>query len=394
MYRLLFTLFLQRIEAERAHALAAAATRVLTRAWGVGWGIRSLLRPRDPALRISALGRQFPSPVGVAAGVDKDASWFDGLGALGFGHVEIGTVTAKPQPGQERPRVFRLAEERALKNRMGFPNPGARVVAARLQRRRDAVLVGANIGKTRDVTLDDAAADYSASVHAIREACDYVVINISSPNTPGLRALQAPERIREVLVAVKAELEGVKPALPVLIKIGPDLTDDEIDELCDVALLADIDGIVAVNTTVDHEVLGASRTRAEELGPGGISGAPLKNRAVEVLQRLRSRVGDRMILISVGGIEAPEDAWIRFLAGATLVQAHTGFVYGGPLWAHRMNRGIADLLRSVGASHLSEVIGSASDALTEDTAEGLAPTADNPTSAAATRGVPPAVPSP
>lgn len=356
VYRVLFKLVLERLDAETVHRLAGTAMRIATHPRMARWLLRRLLAPRDPTLHVRALGLDFPSPVGVAAGLDKEGTWFDGLGALGFGFVEVGTVTARPQAGNPRPRVFRLSGERALANSMGFPNPGAAVVAQRLRRRRRQTIVGVNIGKMKTVAVEEAAADYAACAQQVAGCADYLVVNVSSPNTPGLRDMQATDQLAALIGAVRGALPADGPPLPLLIKIAPDLRDEEIDAIADLALELEVDGIVAVNTTVDRSVL---RGGTDDGVAGGISGAPLKARALEVLTRLRSRVGERLVLISVGGIETPADALERIAAGATVVQAYTALVYGGPLWPWRMNRGLSRLVRDGGWSSVTEVVGTA-----------------------------------
>lgn len=300
-----------------------------------------MLSPRDPRLEVKALGLTFASPLGVAAGLDKEAECFAGLGDLGFGHVEVGTVTARAQTGNPKPRVGRLPRDRALYNRMGFPNPGAAACAQRLAERPRNVVVGVNVGKSRDVELADAAADYRATVRLLAPLADYLVINVSSPNTPGLRSMQSVDELRGLVEAVRDELREIGHAPPLLVKIAPDLSDDEIDAIADYAVETRLDGLVAVNTTVDPDVLEHSSAGERGAVYGGISGAPLKRRAVEVLTRLRARAGESLVLISVGGVETADDVWERIEAGATLVQAYTGFVYGGPLWPRRINRQLA-----------------------------------------------------
>ncbi len=346
LYRLLFKLVLVRIDPERAHALGARALRVV----GVGW-IASVVRrwtgrDRD-ALRVEALGLSFPSPLGVAAGLDKEATCFEGLGALGFGFVEVGTITALAQEGNERRRVWRMPRDRALINAMGFPNPGAAVAAGRLRRGGRRTIVGVNIGRTR--VADDAAADYRASARQLAPLADYLVLNVSSPNTPGLRDLQAVESLRSLVVAVRDELAAIGSLVPLLVKVSPDLADAELDAIADLALELRLDGIVAVNTTVDRSGL-TSPEPADTAGSGGVSGAPVKARALEILRRLHARTGDRLVLISAGGIESADDARERLRAGATLLQAYTGFVYGGPLWAVRVNRELARRMRAGGVA--------------------------------------------
>ncbi|MDQ4130644.1 MAG: quinone-dependent dihydroorotate dehydrogenase, partial [Actinomycetota bacterium] len=268
IYRLVFRALLRRIDPEVAHALASRSLRGVTALPGGRAMIRRGLGPGDPRLLVRALGRTFSSPLGAAAGVDKDGSWFEGLGALGFGHVEVGTVTALSQGGNPRPRVFRLIEDRALLNRMGFPNPGADVVAERLRRRTGSTVVGVNVGKSMAVPVEEAAEDYGASVTLLGPFADYLVINVSSPNTPGLREMQEVELLRPLVGEVRAELEAARAQVPVLIKIGPELTNEQIDAVADLAVDLALDGIVAVNTTVDRSCLAASAEEAASLQGG------------------------------------------------------------------------------------------------------------------------------
>jgi dihydroorotate dehydrogenase len=317
---------------------------------GPRWARRLLRRacaPRDPALRVRALGLDLPSPLGLAAGFDKDAAHVDALAALGFGFVEVGTVTARPQPGNPRPRMFRLPADRALVNRMGFNNAGAQAAAARLARARDpGVVVGVNIGKTKDA--DDPVADYRASAAALAAHADYLVINVSSPNTPGLRDLQAVTELEPIVAAVR---EGMgERAVPLLVKIAPDLADADVDAVADLALRVGLDGLVATNTTIGRDGLRTPAATVQGLGAGGLSGAPLAERSLAVLRRLRARVGPELTIISVGGVQDAGDAWARLQAGATLVQAYTAFVYGGPLWPRRVQRGLARRARAAGSN--------------------------------------------
>ncbi len=356
MYRLLYQVVLRRVPAEAAHRAAFALIRVfgwVARVPGAAWLLRRWLGPRDPVLRVRALGLDFPGPLGLAAGFDKDARGTRGLAALGFGFVEVGTVTARAQPGNPKPRMFRLTADRALVNRMGFNNAGAAAAAAALGHSRGrprgrsgspgGPVVGVNIGKTRAAPDDEAAADYAASARAVAAVAGYVVVNVSSPNTPGLRDLQAADRLKPVLVAVRAALDAASPSrrVPLLVKIAPDLADADVDAVADLALELGLDGIIATNTTVSRDGLASPAAEVAAAGAGGLSGPPLRDRSLEVLARLHARAGDRLVLIGAGGIETPQDAWARLRAGATLVQAYTGFVYGGPLWPRRMHAGLA-----------------------------------------------------
>jgi dihydroorotate dehydrogenase len=337
------------VDAETAHRLG---TRTLDIVLGPRWArrlARRALAPSDPVLRVRALGLDLPSPLGLAAGFDKEAAHVDALTALGFGFVEIGTITALPQPGNPRPRMFRLPADRALVNRMGFNNAGAQAAAARLARARDpGVVVGVNIGKTK--LAQDAAADYHASAQALAPHADYLVINVSSPNTPGLRDLQAVGQLEPLIVATREGLAAAGRSVPLLVKIAPDLADEDIDAVADLALRTGLDGIVATNTTISRHGLRSTADSVADAGAGGLSGAPLADRSLAVLRRLRERLGDELVIVSVGGVEDARDVAERLTAGATLVQAYTAFVYGGPLWPRRVQRGLARHLRDAGSN--------------------------------------------
>jgi len=321
--------------------------------------VRWALRTTAPELRVSALGLSFAHPIGLAAGFDKNGVAYEALAALGFGHVEIGTVTAHAQPGNPKPRLFRLPADRALINRMGFNNLGANVVKTHLTGKR-SVPLGVNIGKTKLIPEAEAIADYVTSARLLGPLADYVVVNVSSPNTPGLRALQAVELLRPLLTAVKAELSTAAVLRPLLVKIAPDLSDEDLDAIADLALDVGLDGIIATNTTISRAGLRTPRERVEACGAGGLSGAVLKARSLQVLERLHRRVGKRLTLVSAGGIETAEDVWARLQAGASLVQVYTGFVYGGPLTIWSMQRGLRRLLANSGLRSIDELIGSAS----------------------------------
>jgi dihydroorotate dehydrogenase len=347
VYRAVYAVLLRHLPPETAHAIGFWLIRAAACIPGGTWLLRRFLVPRDPVLRVRALGLDFPGPLGLAAGFDKNGHGAVALAALGFGFVEVGTVTARPQPGNPKPRMFRFPAERALVNRMGFNNSGAAALSARLRALRGPrPVIGVNIGKTKTVPEDEAIADYVTSARLVADAADYVVVNVSSPNTPGLRDLQAVARLRPLLVAVRSALDEASPRrrVPLLVKIAPDLADADIDAIADLALEHGLDGIVATNTTISREGLHDSAAVAAA-GPGGMSGAPLKARALEVLRRLHARTGDRLVLIAAGGIETTDDAWERLAAGATLLQAYTAFIYEGPLWPHRVQAALARRIR-------------------------------------------------
>ncbi|HZP53052.1 quinone-dependent dihydroorotate dehydrogenase [Actinocrinis sp.] len=354
LYRLLFAAVFRRMDPERAHRLGFGAIRAAAAVPGVARVLRSSCGPRDPALSVRALGLDFPGPFGLAAGFDKNAVGIDGLAALGFAFVEVGTVTARPQPGNPAPRLFRLPRDRALVNRMGFNNDGAEAVAARLTRWRErqrrqgrtrgagSPIVGINLGKSKVVPEDEAIADYETSARLLAPLADYLVVNVSSPNTPGLRNLQAVSVLRPLLLAVRAAAdEAAGRRVPLLVKIAPDLADQDIDAVADLAVEIGLDGIVATNTTIRRDGLSTPSPEVEALGAGGLSGPVLRERALEVLRRLRARVGDEMTIVGVGGITTADAAAERLAAGATLLQGYTGFVYEGPFWAARIHRGLS-----------------------------------------------------
>jgi dihydroorotate dehydrogenase len=340
-YRALFDRVLVRVDAEKAHRAGFRAVRA---ARPVTSRIKRERRP------FQAMGLEFPGPLGLAAGFDKNAEGIDALAALGFSFVEVGTVTGEPQPGNDRPRLFRLPADRAVVNRMGFNNDGAEVVAERLAKRRlkhrdSDVIVGVNIGKTKVVPEHDAdavAADYEKSTRLLAPYADYLVVNVSSPNTPGLRDLQSVERLRPLLVAVRRQADAVTDAhVPLLVKIAPDLSVDDVLAVADLAIELGLDGIVATNTTISRDGLRSSPEEIARVGAGGLSGRPLRERSLEVLALLRKRVGPALTIISVGGISDADDARVRLDAGATLLQAYTAFVYEGAGWPARVQRELA-----------------------------------------------------
>nr|WP_216848776.1 MULTISPECIES: quinone-dependent dihydroorotate dehydrogenase [unclassified Rathayibacter] len=335
---MLFRTVLRRLDPERAHHLAFPVIQALG---PVAPLVRRLTVPRAD-LSVEALGLRFRTPFGMAAGFDKDATAVLGLGALGFGHVEVGTLTARAQPGNDRPRLFRLIADRALVNRMGFNNHGARAAAGRLARLRGArgrPVIGVNIGKSRVVEVDDAVEDYLVSARMLAPLADYLVVNVSSPNTPGLRGLQEIDRLEPLLAAVAEAADTT----PLLVKIAPDLSDEEVVRVAELAVRLGLAGIIATNTTLSREGLRTERAVVERAGAGGLSGAPLAARALEVLHVIRRAVPASFCVISVGGVDTAEDVKERLDAGATLVQGYSAFVFRGPLWARQINRGLARL---------------------------------------------------
>lgn len=351
VYPTFFRLAFSWMDAERAHKIGFRAIR-LVHASGAGKALYKFTAP-SPSLETKAFGLTFPSPFGLAAGFDKEGLGIEALSELGFGHVEVGTITGQAQPGNEKPRLFRLVEDRAVINRMGFNNDGASAVAPRLrsaraalQRRHPGVrpLIGVNIGKSKVVELEDATEDYLLSARNLAPAADYLVVNVSSPNTPGLRLLQNVETLRPLLKAVgETADQAAGRHVPLLVKIAPDLSDEDIDDVARLALDLKLDGIIATNTTIGREGLATAPEKVAECGAGGLSGAPLKGRALDVLRRLSSATEGKLTLIAVGGVETAQDVRERLDAGATLVQGYTAFLYEGPFWAAHINRQLAKL---------------------------------------------------
>lgn len=342
-YAALFSLVLSKFDPEDAHHLGAFVIK------SAGLPIFRVLKGEatraGAALHVQTLGLHFDSPFGVAAGFDKDVKLVSGLGALGFGHVEVGTLTAVAQPGNPRPRLFRLIGDRAVINRMGFNNGGAAGAVSRLRKIRslkNRPVIGVNIGKSRIVDVENAVDDYLVSTRLLAPLADYLVVNVSSPNTPGLRGLQEIDHLEPLLTAVKAECGRT----PLLVKISPDLSDKEVVRISELVVKLGLAGIIATNTTLSRQGLTASPAEVEKAGAGGLSGAPLATRSLEVLTVIRGVVPKEMCVISVGGVENAADVQERLDAGATLVQGYTAFIYRGPTWAWQINRGLAQIRKT------------------------------------------------
>jgi len=319
----------------------------------LGWvasGMFECRVPHDPRLAVEAFGVSFPNPIGLAAGFDKDAlavEWWD---ALGFGHCEVGTVTLRPQRGNPKPRLYRLTKDRALINRMGFNNAGSQALRVRLEGSWPHLPVGINLGKNRDTPLADAPKEYAALYRTLAPFGAYFVVNVSSPNTPGLRSLQEPEALRDIVRAIRS----VEPKKPLLVKVAPDLDEPSLDAVLELALEEGLDGIVATNTTVSRQ--GLSRDPGIE---GGLSGKPLQPLADAALARLARGSKGRLALVGVGGVFDADDAWRKIALGAHLVQLYTGWVYGGPKTVARILSGLLERMEREGVRSLDEVRGSA-----------------------------------
>lgn len=319
---------------------------------------------RSPFGKLKRFGLEFDNPLGLAAGFDKNGRAADALSSLGFGLVEVGTVTNQPQSGNEKPRLFRLPEDRALINRLGFNNCGARELARNVTRHRPDCVLGVNIGKSRSVAIKDAIPDYLATFETVYDVADYIAINVSSPNTPNLRELQRQDLLSELLSALQERnrelaLAHAGTRKPLLLKIAPDLSVEELESIIDVATRLEVAGIIATNTTLSREGLQTSANRVAAFGEGGLSGAPLQNRSNEVISFIHKATRGSLPIIGVGGVFNAEDAWKKISAGASLIQLYTGFIYEGPGVARRINEGLGHILQREGYSSFDEAVGCA-----------------------------------
>lgn len=332
LYTLILRTIFVRFQPETIHHMVVAGVRIASTLGLTKIGSKKFKTT-------SAFGLEFNGPFGLAAGFDKNAVAIEALGQLGFSHVEIGTVTALAQPGNPKPRLFRLLDDRALINRMGFNNQGAEAVARRLAALRAKnpkrlPVIGVNIGKSKVTPVEHAAEDYRTSAKLLASYADYLAVNVSSPNTPGLRSLQSVEALEPILRAVLDE----SGSTPVLVKIAPDLANEDVIAVADLAKRLGLAGVIATNTTISRDGLKTPAAKVAAIGDGGLSGAPLKARSLEVLQLLKQHLGDTLAIVSVGGVETSDEVVERIKAGATLVQGYTGFIYCGPFWARKLNK--------------------------------------------------------
>lgn len=318
------------IEAERTHYMVMNNLKRVYAIPGMRQVLRSMFTVKHPSLERKLWGLTFPNPVGLAAGFDKDAKYSDALACLGFGFVEIGTVTPRPQPGNPQPRLFRLPADSALINRMGFNNEGSKAAAERLKNRKEKIVIGGNIGKNKDTPNEQAIDDYIACFKDLYNVVDYFVVNVSSPNTPGLRALQDKEPLMNILRQLMDLNKQLGNPKPLLLKIAPDLTNEQLDDIVTIVSETGIQGVVATNTTIDRSSLQTPQRDVEAIGAGGLSGKPLTNRATEVIRYLHDKSNGKIPIIAVGGIFTADDAAEKLKAGASLVQVYTGFIYEGP----------------------------------------------------------------
>jgi len=338
MFRLLIRPVLFWFKPETAHHLAAGLFSVVLYIPGMRAFVRWMYAPTSNTLRISKKGLHFPSPVGLAAGFDKDAKLFHNFGLLGFGFIEVGTVTPRAQDGNPKPRLFRLPKDRALINRMGFNNEGVGAMVERLKKRSEGLIIGGNIGKNKDTPAEKAHEDYLICFEKLYDYVDYFAINVSSPNTPGLRGLQEKEPLM-LLLSTIIEARKLKPVTkPVLLKISPDLSEEQVREIAGICKANGLDGIIAANTTLSRDGLSSKTYEIEDCGSGGLSGLPLKARSNRIIKVVREVLGDEALVIGCGGIEHIEDAADKLAAGADLVQIYTGFIYEGPRLIKNINK--------------------------------------------------------
>lgn len=330
MYKYFVRPFLFLLDAERIHHLVFSILRLKGSIPGFKQLVALLFSYQHPSLSKNLFGITFKNPVGLAAGFDKDAKLIDELACFGFGFIEIGTLTPKPQPGNDKPRLFRLPADQALINRMGFNNEGVEAAVERLKKRKSNVIVGGNIGKNKVTPNENALDDYAFCMDALYPVVDYFVVNVSSPNTLGLRELQEKEPLRKLLSFVKSRMVANLKPKPVLLKIAPDLTVEQLDDVIEILKETKTDGVIATNTTISRDGLTAEPHVVEQIGAGGLSGKPLRDRSTEVIRYLRRELGTDYPIIGVGGIMSVEDALEKLNAGADLIQLYTGFIYEGP----------------------------------------------------------------
>lgn len=349
----IFRSILFKLPAEVGHNLAINSMRCFL---GSNFIQQILLDRLCVDLNVERFGLKFRNPLGVAAGFDKNCVVASQLASLGFGFVEVGTITYKPQLGNPKPRLFRLEEDKALINRLGFNNDGAQAIASRLERlKRKNFIVGVNIGRNKDAEQE--IENYILSFRLIRELADYVVVNVSSPNTPNLRALQEAEKLRDLLISLQEENKSRKP---LLVKIAPDLSEEQIEAIVDVCLRTNVSGVIATNTTVSRKGLKTATDKLLRIGKGGLSGKPLEEMSNQVIRKVYSFSRGKLTIIGVGGIFTAQDAFKKICAGASLLQVYTGFIYEGPKIAYRINSGLVDILHQRGFSSLDEAVGSES----------------------------------
>lgn len=341
MYKLIKPILFQ-YDPENIHHFVTGGLRIANRIWGAKKMMKNTFQIDDRRLEREVMGLKFKNPVGLAAGFDKNAELVEELSAFGFGFIEIGTVTPLPQPGNDKPRMFRLPQDEALINRMGFNNQGVDVAADRLKRiKRDGLIIGGNIGKNKVTPNQDAVSDYIKCFDRLFDVVDYFVVNVSSPNTPGLRELQEKEPLKNILNTLQQRNLKNEVSRPILLKIAPDLSDSQLDDIVEIVQETKIAGVIATNTTVSRDNLMSPEQLKSE--SGGLSGRPVRNRSTEVIRYLAEKSKRSFVIIGVGGIHSPADALEKLEAGASLIQIYTGFIYEGPGLIKKINEGILEI---------------------------------------------------
>jgi dihydroorotate dehydrogenase len=362
VYRSLVRPLLFRLPPETAHELALHSLSLLNAKALSDLAARYYAGPSVPSA-LKRFGISFPNVVGLAAGFDKDGVALNALAALGFGFIEAGTVTFHPQPGNPRPRLFRLPQDKALINRAGFNNAGAAAFVKRVKAKPPRCVLGVSIGKSKITPLENATEDYLASFALVYKVADYIAVNVSSPNTPQLRELQQVEQLASLLTALQErsrELQQIQQReqpMPLLVKLSPDLTREQLEAIVDVIVRLRIDGIIATNTTIAREPLTTNRAQVAALGDGGLSGGPLRGRSTQIVAQLYRLTGGKIPIVGVGGIFNAEDAWEKICAGASLIQLYTGFIYRGPGIAREINQGLETILQREGFANLDAAVG-------------------------------------
>jgi dihydroorotate dehydrogenase len=356
LYESIVRPMLFKLPPETAHELGLGLLRLGLGAPPARFAVKKVLQSEGFG-ELERFGLKFPNPLGVAAGFDKNGRVVDHLASLGFGFVEVGTVTLEPQSGNPKPRIFRLPQDKALINRLGFNNEGAKAIAERLSSRTHGCVLGVNIGRNRDVPNEDAVGNYIETFRLVQPVADYVTVNVSSPNTPGLRDLQTGESLDTLLSELSKCNDGFEAPKPILLKIAPDLSEDQVGEVVEAALRNGVAGIVATNTTIGREGLRTPEEELKKIGPGGLSGMPLANKSCSIIRKVYRLSEGKLPIIGVGGIFTAEDAFAKVAAGASLLQSYTGFVYGGPWFARRVNSGLAKILKDRGFNSLDEAVG-------------------------------------
>ncbi|MGB0929181.1 MAG: quinone-dependent dihydroorotate dehydrogenase [Chitinophagales bacterium] len=342
-YKLLLRKFLFLLSPEKAHAFTLFSFEILLKIPFVSRIFKSYYTVKNSKLQRKLFGLTFPNPVGLAAGFDKDGKHIETMECLGFGFIEVGTTTPLPQSGNPKPRLFRLSKDGGLVNRMGFNNEGVLALKERLAKRKSTLIVGGNIGKNKVTPNEEAISDYEKCFEALFEVVNYFVVNVSSPNTPNLRALQDKKPLAALLQHLQ-NLNKQKPKRkPILLKIAPDLSNEQLDDIIDIVIVTQIDGVIATNTTIDREGLKTGEKKIAEIGAGGLSGTPLTNRSTEVIRYLSEKSNRAFPIIGVGGIYTPQDAIEKLEAGASLLQVYTGLIYEGPAMVRNINKALSEI---------------------------------------------------